>query len=171
MDHRRSGSRGLASFACGLAGIVLLAACSASPAASSRAATAPVVTPAATAAGPTAFADWVARQGFGGSSGLNNINKLVIYLNEHGSTYALADIDADAADVAHLLAWLDAHPATACWTAYRATMTASLQTLVNDYTAVHAAVAAGRTPPLDVTTAMADESAAAKALPQPPNCP
>ena len=92
MDHRRSGSRGVASFACGLAGIVLLAACSASPAASSRAATAPVVTPAATAAGPTAFADWVARQGFGGSSGLNNINKLVIYLNEHGSTYALADV-------------------------------------------------------------------------------
>jgi hypothetical protein len=133
--------------------------------------TPPAATSTPTTAGPTAFADWIAREGFGGSSGLNNVNKLVIYLNEHSTTYALFDIDADAADVASLLAWLDAHPATACWTEYHAAVRASLHDLVDGYAAVHAAVSAGRTPPIDVTVAMAATSAAAKALPAPASCP
>lgn len=156
----------------GLLVALLVAGCTAAaPATPSPAAATPAVTPIPTAAGPTAFADWIAREGFGGSSGLSNVNKLVIYLNEHSTSYGLYDIDADAADVASLLAWLDAHPATACWTAYHASVTASLQTLVADYAAVHTAVAAGGTPPIAVLVAMAAESAAAKALPAPPSCP
>jgi hypothetical protein len=149
-------------------GVTILAGCSVG---ATPSATAPAATSTPTTPGPTAFADWIAREGFGGSSGLNNVNKLVIYLNEHSTSYALFYIDADAADVASLLAWLDAHPATACWTEYHAAVRSSLHDLVDGYAAVHAAVSAGRTPPIDVTVAMAATSAAAKALPAPANCP
>ena len=56
---------------------LLLAACGGSPASPAPSAATGTASPAASVAGPTDFAAWTERQGFGGSSGLNNVAKLV----------------------------------------------------------------------------------------------
>jgi hypothetical protein len=140
----------------------------ASPAAGSPAT---VSTAAPTVFGPTPFADWTARQGFGGSSGLNNVKKLGAWLVEHAAEVQVFDLDSNSGDVVGLIGWLDAHPATPCWADYHAAIRGSLETVAAGYADARAALAAGKPLPLDVATAIRDETQTAYAMPEPASCP
>lgn len=124
-----------------------------------------------TDAGPVAFAAWTERQGFGGSSGLNNVKKLANWLAEHRFEARLFDVENDGQAVVRLVTWLDANEPTACWSDFHATMRASLQGIADGYATVRIAVAAGQTPAEDVVAEIATAAAAAYAMAAPPNCP
>lgn len=155
----------------------LVAACGsaavASPTGNSAVAASPTVaaTPEPTVFGPTAFADWTERQGFGGSDGLHNVSKLAAWLVDHAYDATPFDLASDSHDIDGLISWLDAHPATACWTAYHATVRASLETLAAGYVQARAARAAGRSVPIDLAASMRDVSQQAYALATPADCP
>ncbi|MEA2673899.1 MAG: hypothetical protein QOI92_1091 [Chloroflexota bacterium] len=156
----------------------LVAACGggaaiASPTANSAAAAPPTVasTPEPTVFGPTAFADWTERQGFGGSSGLHDVAKNAAWLTEHTFDAKAFDIDSDTHNIQLLIAWLDAHPATACWASYHTAVRTALASLVTQYRAVSAAIAAGTSVPMAVATAIANEAQSTYAMPDPASCP
>lgn len=150
-----------------LAVALILSACSGTPSPSPSAA--PPAAP--SVAGPTAFADWTARQGFGGSSGVRMVNTLTGWLVDHISEITVANLDGDVADIGHLVEWLDAHPPTACWADYHTAMRASLVLIKDGYATVRTAVVAGKLAPIDVVTSIHAESQKAIDLPAPANCP
>jgi hypothetical protein len=155
----------------------LVAACGggavASPTGNSAVAASPTVasTPGPTVFGPTAFADWTERQGFGGSSGLHDVAKNAAWLTEHTFDATAFDIDSDTHKIHLLIDWLDAHPATTCWASYHAAVRASLTSLVARYVDVSAAIASGTSVPTAVATAIANEAQSTYAMPDPASCP
>lgn len=151
-----------------LVAAVLMAGCGTSSGGSS---TAPPTTSQPTVAAETAFADWTARQGFGGSSGLHNVDKLTAWLGDHEADVTLFDLDGDAQDIANLATWLDTHQPTACWSAYHEAVRADLTKLAAYYVTTRAAVAAGGPAPADVVANMETTSKAALGMPAPASCP
>lgn len=124
-----------------------------------------------TVATDTAFAAWTERQGFGGSDGLKNVDKLTNWLGDHEYDATLFDVDEDAGDIAKLVTWLDTHQPTACWTDYHQAIRADLTKLAADYVTARAAIAANNAAPADVVATMETTSKAALAMPAPANCP
>ncbi len=118
-----------------VAGLMLLAVASAGCGQASGASAPPPSASAAeaTPAGPTTYADWVARQGFGGSSGLNNVMKLATWLTDNAATATTFDLTSDLGDINLLAGWLDGHPATACWSTYHDRVRADLAALQTAY--------------------------------------
>jgi hypothetical protein len=166
-----------------IATAIALMACSAAPGATpsprpspSPAATATPVAVASTApspsldAGPVDFASWVEIQGFGGSSGLNEVRKGAEWIRDHPGEGNAFDIESTNRLVVELAAWLDEHAATPCWSDYHATMRASLDRIRDGFAAAAEARAAGRTVPADVAVQLAAESKAAFDLPKPESC-
>jgi hypothetical protein len=149
----------------------LLAACGGSPSSGAPSAATTTASPQASVAGPTDFAAWTERQGFGGSSGLANVAKLVGWVRDHPGDGSTWDIDDEAADIAALTAWLDTHPATSCWAEYHAAVRASLVSFAAGYAAARVEVQAGRSVPETVTTAMTADAQKATSLPAPAGCP
>ena len=154
-------------------GVIL--ATSALVAACSGAAAAPTVAPVTAAppspARPTSWADWIDHQGFGAQNGPNEVRRLTRYLTEHAGATTLFDLDDDIARVAGIVAWLDAHPATACWADYHDQVRAHLVTVRDGWTKARPDVEAGKLIPADVV-ASADKAAnAANDLQTPSDCP
>jgi hypothetical protein len=151
--------------------ISLIAACSGSPAARTEAPSGGAPSPIATVAGPTDFAAWTERQGFGGSSGLANIAKLVRWVRDHPGEESSWNVDDETTDILRLAAWLDQHPATACWADYHATVRASLDALAADYAKAKVDIQAGGIVSTSLIDAMVGEANRAEALPAPAGCP
>ena len=151
-----------------LATSVLVAACT-------GAAAAPTIVPATAAppspAGPTSWADWIDHQGFGAQNGPNEVRRLTRYLAEHAGATTLFDLDDDIARVAGIVAWLDAHPATACWADYHRQVQANLVTVRDGWTRARPEVEAGHLIPADVVASTDEAANAANDLPTPSNCP
>jgi hypothetical protein len=172
MSMRRRSIRGSAGFAA--AGLLALAAAGCSQAGAPSpvpTAVAAPVTPAPTpTGGPAAYADWVTRQGFGGSSGLNEVKKVAKYLSDHVADATAFDLTDNQRDIRALEGWLDSHPATACWTAYHDAIRADLKKLDALYDTALAAVATGGVT-VDTATAIADLASTAAQRPDPANCP
>ena len=158
---------------------LLIAACAAPggsvpPSAANTASPAPstAAAPASpTPAGPTAFAEWVDRQGFGGSSGLRDINKLALWLQDNMTIATAYDVTSETTRVARLIDWLDTHPATACWTSFRSDMLAILGKLHDSYSSAAAAMTASQTIPTDVVEAIVADAGAAFKMADPADCP
>ena len=148
---------------------VIVATCSgpgaASPAVQGELATAPP-----TAAGPTSYTAWLERQGFGGSSGINQVVRGVEFVQSHPDA-TLFDLDDIATDNLHLIEWLDAHPATACWSAFHDAIRAQLVQVRDALAVLRADKAAGSS--LDATEIAQALTAAqgAEAMPAPTACP
>jgi len=128
-------------------------------------------TPAATQAGPATYADWVTRQGFGGSSGLRNVHKLAVWLTENESAVTTWDLTSDQNDIKVLLRWLDDHPPTICWARNHDVVRASLATLVSEYDRAIAARTDGPSVPDDIAQAILAAAQAAFDEPVPTDCP
>ncbi|HEY4190118.1 MAG TPA: hypothetical protein VGM28_06840 [Candidatus Limnocylindrales bacterium] len=122
-------------------------------------------------AGPTSFADWTARQGFGGSSGLNDVDKNSEWIMNNPGQMTIGFVDQDTDEIQRLISWLDTHPATACWTAYHASVRDKLTTLATEYATLRVSLVAGKGAPDAISNAMAATSAGAVALAAPANCP
>lgn len=150
---------------------IALAACAAAQAVPQGASPGSPSDPAPTTAGPTLFAAWTERQGFGGSSGLRNVAKLAHWIQNNPGEVTPADVASDTGDIASLTAWLDTHPATACWTAYHEAVRASLAALNTGYATAKVSIDAGRFIPSDVVTTMVAEADNAATMATPPNCP
>lgn len=147
------------------------AACSQGGAAPQAGVTAGPATPAPTPTnGPAAYADWVARQGFGGSSGLNNVLKLAKWLSDNASNATTYDITADRDDIARLISWLDEHPATACWTAYHQHMQTELGSLATLYDRAIAERTSGPYVPYDIAQEILAAAQVAFDEPAPAGC-
>ena len=151
--------------ACLSAGI-LLAACSAAAAPSA----APPASPTPSTAGPASFAEWTARQGFGGSSGVGIVRDNLLFVVGHPSDMTPYTVDEDKGDVTHLLDWLDLHPATACWSEYHAAMRDGLAKLAADYDEMHTYVDAGNSVPNVFAREMKGLADDLVGMP-PPDCP
>lgn len=148
---------------------LLLAACA--PAAGSASQTPPPAESPA-AAGPTDFAAWTARQGFGGSSGLTEIHKYVAWVGDNPGEVTAGLVAVEAIPVVDsLAAWLDSHPATACWAEYRDAVRADLATIQDGYAAIRSAVAAGKAMPADTQARMEQAGRQALDRPAPADCP
>ena len=128
-------------------------------------------TPAPSPAGPTALADWTARQGFGGSSGLGIIRDNLLFVVGHPSEMTSYDVDADKADVTNLAGWLDVHPATACWAAYHAVVRDGLAKLATGYEQIRTYVDVGDPVPNDVAAGLKGLADDLVAMPPPSGCP
>ena len=122
-------------------------------------------------AGPTDYAAWVETQGFGGSDGLNEVHKIAQYVFDHAGFESGFNLTADIAVPSRLTAWLDGHPATACWTTYHTKVRALLGTVLAGYTSAEPVVKNGGPIPTDTVNAILAAAAAAEALPAPANCP
>lgn len=149
------------------------ATASPSPAPPAAAPTAQATVP-ATPAGPAAFADWTARQGFGGSSGINAVRSVARWMfeNRFEITTVILDTDVGAkGDIVALIEWLDFHEPTACWADFHTAMRASLERLLDDYAAVRVVVAAGHWPDEALVGTLRDESLVAYEMKGPANCP
>ena len=156
-----------------------VAACSASAAAPStrpttNASPSPTPRTAATSApasplpsGPVDYAEWVARQGFGGSSGLRQLLNDVNWIQSHPTQATLFDVDDGMKRADRLRKWLDEHDPTACWADYHVTVRAALGRIVDGLTAVHDARAAGQPVPGDIATSLVTETQAAWELAAP----
>jgi hypothetical protein len=157
-----------------------LAACSASAAAapSARPTTNPTPSPTSPAAattapatplpsGPVDYAEWVARQGFGGSSGLRQLVNDVTWIQSNPTQATLFDIDDGLKRADRLRTWLDDHEPTACWADYHVTVRAALGRIVDGLTAVHDAKAAGKLVPSEIAAQLVTETQAAWQLAAP----
>jgi hypothetical protein len=166
-----------------IATTIAVGACSAASKASSSpqptASPAPSATPAAVAStassatpdtGPADFATWVEIQGFGGSSGLNEVLKAAKWTQEHPAEGNAFDIEGDMRLVANLAEWLDDHAATPCWSDYHQTMRASLDRIHEGFAAAAEARAASRIVPQEVAAQLVAVSQAAYDLPKPEGC-
>lgn len=149
---------------------MLVAACGGSPTSGAPSSATRTAPPQASIAGPTDYAAWTERQGFGGSSGLTNVTKLVKWIRDHPGEETSWNIDDESADIANLTAWLDTHPATNCWAEYHAAVRASLASLTASYAAARVEVQAGRSVPDAVTTAMVAEAEKTTSLAPPAGC-
>jgi hypothetical protein len=128
-------------------------------------------TPGATAdGGPADYAAWVEIQGFGGSSGLREVLKGAEWIRDHPTEGSAFDVESTMRLGDNLASWLDANPATPCWTEYHATMRASLDRIHEAFALARDARAAGRMVPGDVAEAVVAESQAAFDLAEPEAC-
>jgi hypothetical protein len=149
---------------------VLAAGCAAAAATP----TPPTPTPAApspSSAGPTSFAEWTARQGFGGSSGLGIIRDNLLFVVGHRSQMTSYDVDSDKADVTNLAGWLDLHPATACWADYHQAVRDGLARLADGYEQMRPDVEIGHPVPDKTATDLKALADSLVAMPQPAGCP
>jgi hypothetical protein len=153
-----------------IAAAVLLAACGGASAAPS-AAPASIAVAAPAIAGPATWADWIAHQGFGAQNGPNEVRRLTRYDKEHGGDTKLFDLDENIARVAGIVAWLDAHPATACWADYHAQVRGYLVTVQDGWIAARPEVEAGHWIPADIVATTDEAANAANDLPEPADCP
>ena len=142
----------------------------ASPQPSSPAAEASASAAAAASGGPVDYADWVARQGFGGSSGLKQLLNDVNFLQANAYTATLFDVDDGAKLVDHLATWLEQNPPTACWAEYHAAMQTALGKIHDDFVPAHDNVAGGHSIPADVATKLVTEAQAAFDMAAPAGC-
>jgi hypothetical protein len=149
---------------------LLLAACGGASAA-------PTAAPASSAAsspasaGPATWADWIAHRGFGAQSGPNEVRRLTRYDMEHAGDATLFDLDENIARVTGILAWLDTHPAKACWADYHEQVRAYLVTVKDGWTKARPEVQAGHPIPADILAGTDVAANAANDLPRPTNCP
>jgi len=155
---------------------ILVAACGGATPPSPAASSSPVPAirtsaPAATPAGATDFSAWTERQGFGGSSGLRNVAKLVHWIKDHPAEETLGNLDDEAGDITRLSVWLDTHPPTACWADLHTSVRASLATLAEGYASARSAVESGVPIPADLADAMVEEADKALAMTAPADCP
>ena len=151
-----------------LATSLLIGACSGAAAAPT---VAPVTAAPPSPARPTSWADWIDHQGFGAQNGPNEVRRLTRYLAEHAGATTLFDLDDDIARVAGIVAWLDAHPATACWADYHDQVRAHLVTVRDGWTEARPEVEAGKLIPADVVASTDEAANAANDLPTPSDCP
>src|SRR4029078_9561845 len=114
---------------------------------------------------PTSWADWIDHQGFGAQNGPNEVRRLTRYLTEHAGAPTLFDLDDDIARVAGIVAWLDAHPATACWADYHDQVRAHLVTVRDGWTEARPEVEAGHLIPATVVASTDAAANAANDLP------
>jgi hypothetical protein len=157
--------RGSASLAIAALIVIGAAGCSQAPTGAP-----PTATPAPTPTnGPTAYAAWVARQGFGGDAGLANVKKLAIWLGENARVVTPYQLNGDRSDIDLLAAWLDDHPATACWADVHDALRNDLAMLDTLYQKAIAELAAGEIT-LDTTDAIASTASAAADRSAPPSC-
>lgn len=124
----------------------------------------------AASGGPVGYAAWVARQGFGGSSGLKQLLNDVTYLQTNAYSATLFDVDDGAKLVGHLATWLEQNPPTACWADYHAAMQAALGKIRDDFATAHDNVAGGHSIPADVATSLVTGAQAAFDMPAPAGC-
>ena len=83
----------------------------------------------------------------------------------------LFDLDQDLTLVKDIIAWLDAHPATACWADYHTQLRAYLVTVQDGWTKARPVVEKGGLIPADVVASGSEAANAANDLPAPANCP
>jgi hypothetical protein len=169
MQHR-SGSRSRLLVVVGLAA-TLIAGCGQSGAKPSAPPASTLTAVAATPSGPVAFAEWTARQGFGGSSGLANMNKLAKWLDAHRGDATPFDLTSDSHDIDGLIAWLDQHPASSCWADYHAAMRALLAKLQGPYATAIQARTDGAAVTIGTSLQIVAGAQAAVDLPAPAGCP
>ena len=115
----------------------------------------------AASGGPVDYAAWVERQGFGGSSGLNQLLNDVNFLQANAYTATLFDVDDGAKLADHLATWLDQNPPTACWADYHAAMRTPSARSTTTSSPAHDNVAGGHSIPADVATKLVTEAQAA----------
>jgi hypothetical protein len=120
--------------------------------------------------GPVDYAAWVERQGFGGSSGLNEVAKETRWMQDNPTAVTPFDIQTTQKLIDHLAAWLDENPAAACWADYHATVRATLGRMHDAYITAHDTRAAGNYVPADVVTALVNDAEAAFGIPAPAGC-
>ena len=143
---------------------------SAAPSPTSVAVTVPSAAASVGTATEVSFADWIEVQGFGGSSGVREINKLIKLENESPSAATDYEITDQLATIGALTEWLDAHRPTTCWADYHATVRSGLATLAGGYATIRAAVSAGKAFPTDVSDSMVTVSARLLGMEQPAGC-
>jgi hypothetical protein len=153
-----------------LAAACLSAACGGAAAAPTRQPT-PSAPPTLESAGPTSWKEWIDHQGFGAQLGPNEVRRMARAIAEHGGSVALFDLDQDIQLVTDLIAWLDAHPATACWADYHDEVRTQLVIVLDAWTAARPEVEAGRLVPAAVVAAASEGANAANDLPAPADCP
>jgi hypothetical protein len=124
-------------FVLGCAAATGAAAPAATPAAKPTTAAAPTHAVTATPAGPTEYALWIERQGFGGSSGLRQGVNEAEWIRDHAFGATLFDVEDSAKHADRLARWLDEHAPTECWAEYHATVRATLGRLLDAYAAAH----------------------------------
>ena len=154
----------------------LLAACGASasgaaPTDATPATPAPTVRPSPTMAGPTSYADWVARQGFGGSSGLREIAKGAHWLQSNAGASDAAEMAwwwNDSVEMLQL--WLDTHPATPCWADLHEHMRTGLADVHATLATMRATLDAGQPRPQDAASHLVEVADELLAVPDPAGC-
>jgi len=167
-DGRRHAGRTAVILMLGIGGVT--AACG-SIAASPSTAPTTSPSPSSTSAGPTSFADWMTRQGFGGSSGLQQVARSADYVVEHPGEETLFSIDEeDLPTIDGLLKWLDSHPATECWSDYHAAVRAGLVGVRDGYLKAREAVVAGATFPSELAATNAELAQGLLTIAAPPGC-
>jgi hypothetical protein len=124
-----------------------------------------------TSAGPTPLAGWIEHQGFGGSSGINQVTKATAINAEDVQDVTLFYLDDDAGLVSALISWLDTHPATGCWADLHANTRELLKRIAVSYAKARPVVAAGDFFPSDVAETLQADGLALKALVAPADCP
>ena len=127
-------------------------------------------TAAASPGGPTDFALWIERQGFGGSSGLRQILKDAEWIRDNAFGATLFDVEDTTRHARLLATWLDEHPATRCWTEYHAAVRGRLGRLLDAYAAAHDARAAGKGISFAIGETLVAEAQSAFDLPAPAGC-
>jgi hypothetical protein len=120
--------------------------------------------------GPVDYAAWVEVQGFGGSSGLRQVLRGAEWIRDNPTIGNAFDIEMDMRVATNLAAWLDAHPATACWAEYHTTVRASLDRIHDAFAEARDARAAGAVVPQDVADRVVSEAQAAADLAEPAGC-
>jgi hypothetical protein len=144
-----------------------VATVSPTPAATAAAAESPAAT---ASGGPVDYAAWVERQGFGGSSGLNEVAKETRWMRDNPTAVTAFDIQTTQRLIDHLATWLDENPPTACWADYHDTVRATLGRMHDAYVTAHDTRAAGYYVPTDVVAALVSDADAAYGMAEPPGC-
>ena len=133
---------------------------------------APTATPNATMAGPTSLSAWTDRQGYGGGSGIAEVQKGADWLHRNtGAPDRASWTDWWSSLTDGLVFWLDTHPATDCWAAYHEAVTQALGHIQDEFRPIRAAVNAGANVPGAPISDMLDAANALVALEQPADCP
>jgi hypothetical protein len=122
-------------------------------------------------AGPTSWAAWIDHQGFGAQNGPNEVRRRTRAASEHRGAESLFDLDDDIAVVSGIVAWLDAHPATACWADYHSQVATYLVTVKEGLIAARPEVVLGHPIPDGIVTSTDTAANAANDLPAPAGCP
>lgn len=121
---------------------------------------------AASSAGPADYADWVARQGFGGGSGLDGLAKAPRYLRDH-----LGDPGFDLVHWAQiadeLVRWLEEHQPADCWADYHAALRQPVTMIRDDLAELQWLAEEGTVLPEARIAALEASISAARAIPTP----